>query len=126
MKLGARLGAATSFVYDVRGQVTAVTDAGGTTTTRAYDTFGRPRESTVPKDQDAGDIITTPTPVYDRNDNIVEATAPNGAVSQAVYDAADQLTDAFAPLDNPGDPERKTSPTTRWATWGPRPNPTAT
>ncbi|WP_245180421.1 golvesin C-terminal-like domain-containing protein [Streptomyces montanisoli] len=89
----------TTYVYDERGQVTQVTDALGKKTTQSYDTFGRPLASTVPKDQDTGDLITTPAPVYDANDNVTTSTAPNGAVSTAVYDAADEITSATAPKD---------------------------
>ncbi|MEV4764361.1 DNRLRE domain-containing protein [Micromonospora chokoriensis] len=100
---------ATTFVYDVRGQVTQVTDALGKNTTQAYDTFGRPLDSRTPKDQAAGVYITNPAPTYDANDNVTQSTAPNGAVSTAFYDAADQLTWTKAPVDVAGDPERKTS-----------------
>ncbi|WP_445319867.1 golvesin C-terminal-like domain-containing protein [Micromonospora sp. ZYX-F-536] len=103
------LSKATTFVYDVRGQVTKVTDALGKSRTQAYDTFGRPLDSRTPKDQAAGVYITTPAPIYDTNDNVTQSTAPNGAVSTAFYDAADQLTWTKAPVDVAGDPERKTS-----------------
>jgi RHS repeat-associated protein len=103
------LNKSTSFVYDERGQVTEVTDALGKKTTQAYDTFGRPLEKTVPKDQAAGDLITTPAPVYDANDNITQSTAPNGAVSTAVYDATDQVVSATAPKDTSTSDERKTT-----------------
>ncbi|MFF3250744.1 DNRLRE domain-containing protein [Actinacidiphila glaucinigra] len=96
----------TNFVYDERGQVKSVTDALGKTTTQTYDTFGRPLVSTVPKDQAAGVLITTPEPVYDANDNVTTSTAPNGAVSTAVYDEADQITSATAPKDTPTSPDR--------------------
>ncbi|MFI7576539.1 DNRLRE domain-containing protein [Micromonospora sp. NPDC049497] len=100
---------ATTFVYDVRGQVTKVTDAYGKNTTLTYDTFGRPLENRVPKDQATGDIIVTPAPEYDQNDNVVKSYAPNGAYTTASYDKADQLTHTLAPVDQTGDPERKTS-----------------
>nr|WSY52134.1 DNRLRE domain-containing protein [Streptomyces sp. NBC_00886] len=90
---------ATTYVYDERGQVTQVTDALGKKTTQTYDTYGRPLVSTVPKDQNAGVLITTPAPVYDANDNVTTSTAPNGAVSTAVYDSADEVTSATAPKD---------------------------
>ncbi|MFG2091264.1 DNRLRE domain-containing protein [Spirillospora sp. NPDC048824] len=99
----------TTFVYDERGQVTKVTNALSHDTTQAYDTYGRPLESSVPKDQSAGDIITTPAPEYDANDNAVKVYAPNGAVATAVYDDADQIVASYAPRDEPGDPERKTT-----------------
>ncbi len=108
-KITDALGRTTSFVYDVRGQVTEVTDALGKKTTQSYDTFGRPKGNTVPKDQSAGVFITTPAPVYDANDNVTTSTAPNGAVSTAVYGVADQLVSATAPKDTLTSPERKTS-----------------
>ncbi|MFJ6572115.1 DNRLRE domain-containing protein [Streptomyces sp. NPDC091292] len=98
-----------SYVYDERGQVTQVTDALGKEVTQAYDTFGRPLVSSVPKDQASGDQITTPAPVYDANDNVTESTAPNSAVSTAVYDATDQLTSTTAPKDSGTGPERTTT-----------------
>ncbi|MET9515940.1 DNRLRE domain-containing protein [Streptomyces sp. NPDC002994] len=98
-----------SYVYDERGQVTQVTDALGKKTTQTYDTFGRPLISTVPKDQDAGDVITKPAPEYDANDNITKSTATNGASYSAVYDAADQVTSATDPKDTATSAERKTA-----------------
>jgi RHS repeat-associated protein len=103
------LSKSTSFVYDERGQVRQVTDALGKKTTQTYDTFGRPLVNTVPKDQDAGVLITTPAPEYDANDNVTRSTAPNGAVSTAVYDAADQITSATAPKDTSTSDERRTA-----------------
>ncbi|MFD2767079.1 DNRLRE domain-containing protein [Micromonospora eburnea] len=99
----------TKFVYDVRGQVRKVTDALDHDTTQSYDTFGRPLENRVAKKQAGDDWITTPAPTYDANDNVVESTAANGAVTTAFYDAADQLMWTRAPVDVVGDPERKTS-----------------
>ena len=58
------------FVYDVRGNVTEVTNAKDAKVTQAYDTFGRPLAKTEPMDAAAGRFITTPAPVYDPNDNI--------------------------------------------------------
>ncbi|WP_382054208.1 DNRLRE domain-containing protein [Streptomyces atrovirens] len=99
----------TKFVYDERGQVTKVVDAEEKVTTQTYDTFGRPLVGTVPKEQDKGDLITTPAPEYDANDNIVVSTAPNGAVSTAVYDDADQITSATAPKDTDTSDERRST-----------------
>ncbi|MET7749730.1 DNRLRE domain-containing protein [Micromonospora sp. NPDC005367] len=100
---------ATTFIYDERGQVKTVTDAYGKVTSQEYDTFGRPLENKVPKDQNAGDFIITPAPKYDQNDNVVESYAPNGAVTTATYDETDQLDYTLAPVDVEGDPQRKTS-----------------
>ncbi|WP_405484950.1 DNRLRE domain-containing protein [Streptomyces sp. NBC_00009] len=91
---------ATKVVYDERGQIISTTDALDKTSTQTYDTFGRPLVSKVPKDQAAGDYITTPAPVYDANDNTTESTSPTNAVSKAVYDAMDQVTSATAPANN--------------------------
>ncbi|MEV2273045.1 DNRLRE domain-containing protein, partial [Nonomuraea africana] len=95
--------------YDVRGNVLSVTDALGKKTTQTYDIFKRPLENTVPKDQNASPpvLIVTPAPVYDPNDNVTKMTAPNGAVSTATYDEADQLTASFLPKDSEGGEERK-------------------
>ncbi|MGS2615359.1 golvesin C-terminal-like domain-containing protein [Micromonospora sp. LZ34] len=99
----------TRYSYDDRGQVKTVTDAYGKVTSQEYDTFGRPQEKKVPKDQDAGDFIVTPAPKYDVNDNVLESYAPNGAVSKAFFDEADQLSYTLSSVDEPGDPERRTS-----------------
>ncbi|MFG2334775.1 DNA/RNA non-specific endonuclease, partial [Streptomyces sp. NPDC048604] len=107
-KITDALGKATNFVYDDRGQVREVVDALGKKTTQDYDAFGRPLVKTVPKDQSAGVLITMPAPEYDANDNVTKATAPNGAVSTAVFDAADQITSDTAPKDTPTSSERKT------------------
>ncbi|MEV0663872.1 DNRLRE domain-containing protein [Actinomadura luteofluorescens] len=99
----------TTFVYDERGQVTKVTDPLGHDTTQSYDVFGRPMERREPQDQSAGVFITTPAPDYDANDNVVNSTAPNGAVTTAVYDQADQVTQTLAPKDEADDPELKST-----------------
>ncbi|MGA5026522.1 DNRLRE domain-containing protein [Streptomyces griseoincarnatus] len=99
----------TKFVYDERGQVTKVIDAEEKVTTQTYDTFGRPLVSTVPKEQDKNDLISTPAPEYDANDNVTTSTTPNGAVSTAVYDDADQITSATAPKDTTTSEERRTT-----------------
>ena len=100
------LGKPTVFTYDVRGNVLTVTDAKLKTTSQTYDVFGRPGESRVPKNQAANDFIVTPEPVYDADDNVTTSTAPNGAVTTAVYDPADQLTSVSLPKDEPADPAR--------------------
>ncbi|MFE6176483.1 DNRLRE domain-containing protein [Streptomyces sp. NPDC056464] len=96
------------YEYDARGQVLKVTDANQKVTTQTYDTFGRPKVSTVPKDQAKGELITTPEPQYDANDNVTRATSPTGAVSTAVYDEADQMVSATAPANNSTDPRTST------------------
>ncbi|ELS57260.1 golvesin C-terminal-like domain-containing protein [Streptomyces viridochromogenes] len=107
----------TTFVYDERGNTLQVVNAKkdakgeGAKVTQDYDYFGRPLEQKSPKDQAGGVFITTPAPVYDANNNILKAYAPNGAETSSVYDAADQVTDALAPVDQEGDPERRTTTT---------------
>ncbi|UYQ63982.1 DNRLRE domain-containing protein [Streptomyces peucetius] len=103
------LNKSTTFVYDERGQVTQVTDALGKKTTQTYDTFGRPLVKTVPKDQATGDLITTPAPVYDANDNVTSSTATNGAMYNAVYDAADQAVSTSDPKDTSAAAARTTT-----------------
>ncbi|MFF3878157.1 hypothetical protein [Streptomyces sp. NPDC001978] len=49
--------------------------------------------------------------MYDANNNIEKAYAPNGAVTTTAYDAADQVTDQLDPVDVAGDPERRTTTT---------------
>jgi RHS repeat-associated protein len=95
-----------TMVLDPRGNPTSMTDAREKTSSATYDVFGRPLESRVPRDQAAGDYIVTPAPLYDRNDNIERATAPNGAVTTAVYDPMDQPSSVSAPKDTPTGPER--------------------
>ncbi|MGW1795484.1 golvesin C-terminal-like domain-containing protein [Streptomyces sp. NPDC001984] len=99
------------FVYDVRGNVTKVTNAKGAEVSQTYDVFGRPLEKKEPVKQADNDFIVTPAPVYDANDNITKVTAPNGAVSTSVYDKADQVTESVAPGDEPTDPGRRTTTT---------------
>jgi len=105
------LGNRTLTSYDSRGNVTELQEANGATTTQSYDTYGRPLENRVPKDEEAGEYITTPAPEYDANDNTVKFTAPNEASTTSTYDAGDQLTSEVAPSDEPDGPERKTTVT---------------
>ncbi|MGW0998330.1 golvesin C-terminal-like domain-containing protein [Streptomyces sp. NPDC002523] len=100
-----------TFEYDVRGNVTKVTNTQGAQVTQTYDTFGRPLEKKEPKDQAGGVFITTPAPVYDANDNITKAFGPNGAETTSVYDKADQAGEQTAPGDLATDPARRTTMT---------------
>ncbi len=103
------LGHVTQYKYGPRGEVLAITDAKGKTSEYTYDTFNRPLTSKVPKDQDKGEYIVTPAPVYDENDNIIVQTAPNGAKTYYKYDAADQMIEAKDPPDSESAPERITT-----------------
>jgi RHS repeat-associated protein len=95
--------------YDPLGQVLSVTNQLGRTLTQTYDVYGRPLVKKVPEDQANGVYVTTPAPVYDSNDNVTQATSPNGAASTAVYDNADEITSATAPKDHAADPDRTTT-----------------
>jgi RHS repeat-associated protein len=101
------LGNDTTFTYDARGNVLAVTDPQPATSSYEYDLFGRPGESRVPKS--ATDTIVTPAPVYDRNDNVTTAFAPNGAVTGYAYQKTDRMVETILPPDSPTGPQRKIS-----------------
>lgn len=92
-------GGVTRLAYGPRGEVVSVTDPLGNIATQNYDVFLRDLDAKVPKDQAAGDYVTYPAPVYDANDNITTATAANGAVSTAVYDADDRTSSSTLPAD---------------------------
>jgi YD repeat-containing protein len=102
------VGNTTTYTYDAAGDVTAVKDPLGNTTTQAYDVFGRPGQRVVPKTSTVS--ITTPAPVYDGNDNVVQSTADNGAVTTYVYDADDELASQATPPDT----HSSSSPTTTY------------
>ena len=91
------VGNTTTVAYGPRGEVLSSIDGLGHTTTRNYDIYLRPLDSKTPKDQANNVYITTPAPVYDANDNVTQATAANGAVTTAAFDAMDQLTTSTLP-----------------------------
>ncbi|WP_433307539.1 DNRLRE domain-containing protein [Actinoplanes sp. CA-030573] len=90
---------ATTYTYSSTGDVLTVTDANQHTATYTYDVFGRPLTTRVPKDAAAGVYITTPAPVYDKNDNMLQSTSPTGAVTTGTYDALDRTSTVTAPKD---------------------------
>ncbi|MEU8286703.1 DNRLRE domain-containing protein [Micromonospora sp. NPDC048905] len=89
----------TKYTYSSIGSVLTVTDPKERTTTYTYDGFGRPLTQKVPKDAANGVYITTPAPVYDKNDNATQQTSPTGAVTTAVYDALDRPSTVTTPKD---------------------------
>lgn len=103
------LGGTVETVYDARGNVLAVTDEVGATTTVEYDLYSRPLDMVTPLDEAAGRFITTPAPIYDPNDNVVIEPAPNGAVTTYQYDSADRPVAVESPKDDPADPDRVTT-----------------
>ncbi|WP_306208171.1 golvesin C-terminal-like domain-containing protein [Actinoplanes sp. RD1] len=100
------LGCASFFTYDAAGNTTSTVDARRITRTFTYDIFKRPLLTRVPKDQAAGQVIVTPGPKYDANDNIIQLTSANGAVTTARYDERDQVVSVSAPKDTPGGPAK--------------------
>jgi RHS repeat-associated protein len=100
------LGGVVETTYDARGNVLQVVDEVDATTTVGYDLFSRPGEMVQSVDATAGEFITTPAPVYDSNDNVVVVTAPNGAVTETVYDPADRPVQTTLPENTPGGPAR--------------------
>ncbi|MDQ0416810.1 RHS repeat-associated protein [Croceifilum oryzae] len=103
------LGNTTVTQYDDFGNVIKVTDPKGSIATFTFDVFGRPLESKMSKDQAKGEFITTPAPIYDANDNVVEKLSPTGAKFVYKYDEYDRLVEEIEPKDHPSDPERKTT-----------------
>jgi RHS repeat-associated protein len=97
----------TTYTYDSIGDVTAVTDPMQNTSTYTYDVFGRPLQSVVPKTSTVS--ITTPAPVYDGDDNVLQSTAPNGAVTTYTYDADDELSSQVTTPDTSSDPAPTTT-----------------
>lgn len=98
----------TTYSYDPIGSVVSVTDPATHRAEYTYDVFGRPLTSKIPKDTAAGKYVLTPPPVYDKNDNVTEQTSPTGAVTRAVYDAADQTSTMTEPKDDTSAPDRVT------------------
>ncbi|TGN66335.1 hypothetical protein EXE59_22035 [Nocardioides eburneiflavus] len=76
----------TNLTYDVRGNVTQISDQLSRITTAEYDAFGRPWKITTP--HQPTEVRTTQTD-YDLNDNVVEVTDPTGAITQTTYTAMD-------------------------------------
>lgn len=103
------LGHRTTFVHDAVGNVLSAANALGHTTTRTYDLRGRPLSSKAPIDSDRGVFAVTPAPAYDRNDNVLRSTAPNGAVRTSVYNEMGQVVTSTAPGDDPQGPGRVTT-----------------
>ncbi|MFG1940251.1 DNRLRE domain-containing protein [Micromonospora tulbaghiae] len=89
----------TMYTYSSVGSVLTVTDPNQRTATYTYDSLARPLTQRVPKDAASGVYITTPAPVYDKNDNVTQQTTPTGAVTTAVYDALDRPSTVTTPKD---------------------------
>jgi RHS repeat-associated protein len=103
------LGCTTRYRYDSVGNAVSTMDARGKVGTSNYDTFKRPLDSALPKDQDAGIHIVTPGARYDGNDNVVSATDARGSVTRTVYDEMDRAVAVYAPKDTPDGPDKLTT-----------------
>ncbi|AHF90591.1 type IV secretion protein Rhs [Opitutaceae bacterium TAV5] len=79
--------------YDPVGNVVAVKDARGATTTTDYDAARRPTRVIAPAVTAPGGGTVTPTTVttYDKNGNILTLTDPNGHTTTNTYDALNRL-----------------------------------
>jgi RHS repeat-associated protein len=97
--------------YDVAGDVVLATDANNHTGTFSYDLFKRPLSSKIPKDTANNKFIITPGPRYDANDNVLQSTAPNGAVTTTRYDADDNVVAITGPKDTPTGPAKTSTNT---------------
>ena len=100
----------TTYVYDVRGNATSVTQPIPTanTTTETYDVFGRPGQVVQPETSSVS--LTTKAPVYDGNDNVVTSYTANAAATNYTFNADDQLASKVTPPDTTSAP----SPTTTY------------
>jgi len=90
------LGNAATFEYDVRGNVTKVSDPNLKAITQTYDGFGRPLVNTTPIDTATNRFATT-TVSYDLNDNVTQVIGPNGGTAGSTYNAGDQLIEQTFP-----------------------------
>jgi len=77
----------TSYVYDVHGNLTSVTDPNGNTTTYLYDDFARILHQVSP-------VSGTTTYTYDPAGNLTSTTDANGATTARAYDALNRVTSA--------------------------------
>jgi RHS repeat-associated protein len=98
-----------TYEYDAIGNVVSIVDTNGNTSQYTYDIFGRPLSSREPKDAANNVYIVTPGPTYDRNDNVVQEEAANGAVTLSGHDPTDRLAYVTAPKDTSTSPERTTT-----------------
>ncbi|MFF1527921.1 RHS repeat-associated core domain-containing protein [Cellulomonas sp. NPDC058312] len=82
------LGRSTTSTYDEAGDLAAVTDPTGATTTYEHDVLGRTTSTT-----DADGVTTTT--VYDRRGNVAETRDGAGGVSSTAYDAMNRPTGVY-------------------------------
>src|SRR5207244_12286895 len=75
----------TQYAYDLHGNLTAVTDPNGNTTTYGFDDFGRMSQQVSP-------VTGTTAYVYDPADNLISTTDANAATTTRTYDALNRVT----------------------------------
>jgi RHS repeat-associated protein len=85
---------ATSFVFDLRGNLTSVTDPAGVHWSYTYDVFGN---RTVANDPDLGNWTLS----YDENNNLISQFDAKGQEIRFAYDTLDRVT-SKAVYDNTG------------------------
>jgi RHS repeat-associated protein len=78
---------ATQYGYDLRGNLTSVTDPNGNVTTYAFDDFDRMKQQVSP-------VTGTTTYGYDLAGNLISTTDANGATTARTYDVINRVTNA--------------------------------
>ena len=78
---------ATSYGYDIQGNLISVTDPNGNVTTYVYDDFGRMLSQASP-------VTGTTTYGYDRAGNLLSTTDANGATTVRTYDPLNRVLTA--------------------------------
>ena len=79
----------TSYAYDTGGNLTAVTDPNGNTTSYVYDDFGQMEEQVSP-------VTGTTTYEYDDTGNLTGTTDANGATTERTHDSLGRVLSAVS------------------------------
>lgn len=88
-------GQATTFTYDVRGNMATALDPLNRTTTQSYDSLDRLTKTV--QDSAAGGIQATTKFTYDAMGNLRKVVDPDNLTTEYVYDARGQLTRLVSP-----------------------------
>jgi len=84
---------ATTYAYDIAGNLTSVTDPNGNVTSYVYDDFGRMLTQTSP-------VTGTTSYTYDSAGNLTSTTDANGATTNRTYDVLGRVLDAVSTRDS--------------------------